>query len=915
MTASVERSPESGASLRPAPPLARHRVSSHLRAELDGAWSFVGLPADAAKSPSDLDAVVNRHGESFSEMRGAMGIAAAMHDLGRLDLDAPPPLDDRDWWIRCDFAGPTLPSKQGRRPRASSVGVEAASRTLVFQGLATVVDVWLNGEWLGRADNMFVNWEADIAPLLRDQNQLVLCARAMTPRLAPRRPRARWRARLLASQEWRWHRTSQLGRMPGFGPQVPLVGPWRPVLLERRARATVRSLDVAATHLAGAAALSVDALLTLDGPPGSAWLICGAERSAATLTRVADGWRVRAVLESAELEAWWPHTHGEPVLYESALLLDVAGAPLRIALGPIGFRSVSIAKSDSPFALSVNGTRPFLRGSCWTPRNWLRPDLDAMQLDEEMALLRHAGINCIRLSGCFTYGSPALIAACDRHGIMVWQDLMFSVLDYPATDEAFAASCELEVMQQLALLRSAACVLAICGSSEVDQQAAMTGVPLESVSHQLFHERLARVARRALPGVPYWPSTPSGGAVPMRNDVGTAHYFGVGAYERPLDDARRSGVRFATECLAFSHLPEPESPASIPLGDAAGGREQWKARVPRDGGVDWDFEDTRDSYVERLFDVEPTRLRADAPDRYQALGRAATAIAVERTFQEWRRAASSCQGALTWLWADPWSGAGWGYVDASGRPKSAWYAMRRALQPVALALSDEGLNGVDVHVWNDRPERVEGTLVVRLMRDGRDVTNEASTPLTLDGGQSRTIATEAVLGRFVDAAYAYRFGEQTHDVVHAAWVRDQGATSSAPPDGATFRGEPLVAEAVLSLIGDARPMSSTGLAARVESRNADGSIVVAITTDAFAQLVRIGSSAYRASESYFSLVAGVERRVRLDPVDPDADRMIVIEALNDATPIVLRADTVDAMGVSAKSAADARPITARALPC
>ncbi|HEV7992579.1 MAG TPA: hypothetical protein VGP25_12190 [Gemmatimonadaceae bacterium] len=880
-------------------------MSSHLRTELDGAWAFVGLPPDSVDSPDELAAAVARHGAAFAPMRGAMSIAAALRDVGRLQLDESPKLDDRDWWIRCEFTGSMATPPAVDPALAPTPAAETAAWVLVFQGLATVVDVWLNGEPLGRADNMFLTWEADVSPFLRARNELVLCARALTPRLAPRRPRARWRARLLASQEWRWHRTTQLGRMPGFGPQVPPVGPWRPVLLERRARATVRSLDVAATHLAGAAVLSVDALLDLDGAPGAAWLICGTERCEATMTRVEGAWRVRAVLESPELAAWWPHTHGEPTVYDSALQLVVAGAPLRIALGAIGFRSVTMAKADAPFAISVNGTRPFLRGSCWTPRDWLRLELEEAELEAEMLLLREAGINCIRLSGCFLYGSPELIAACDRHGIMVWQDLMFSVLDYPPTDEAFAVACELEVAQRLALLRSSACVLAVCGSSEVDQQSAMSGVALDASNHPLFHDRLARAARRALPGVPYWPSTPGGGVVPMRNDVGTAHYFGVGAYERPLDDARRAGMRFATECLAFAHLPEPESPASLVLDDAGRGLARWKARVPRDGGVDWDFEDTRDFYVGHLFGVDPARLRVAAPARYLALGRAASAIAVERTFQEFRRTASPTQGALTWLWADPWAGPGWGSVDANGRPKSAWYAMRHALRPTAIALTDEGLNGVDIHVWNDRPERIDGTLHVRLMRDGRDIVHEASAPLSLDGGQSRTLALEAILGRFVDANHAYRFGERSHDVAHAVWVRDGIAEQGPATDGSTYLGRPIIAEATLSLTGDARAITNTGVSARVHATQADRSVVVAITTASFAQLVRVGSAAYRASDSYFSLVAGVERHVRLELLDADADPTIVIEALNDPDPFVV---SIDQTG-QARAVATAKSVT------
>ena len=204
---------------------------------------------------------------------------------------------------------------------------------------------------------------------------------------------------------------------------------------------------------------------------------------------------------------------------------------------------------------------------------WTPGDLDA--LDTAVAL----GFNLVRVSGISAYESDEFYRRCDELGLMVWQDLMFATLDYPLSDDEFRETVEAEVRDQLGRLKDHPCVVVVCGSAEHEQQAAMFGIsPSTGYAAELASFLRPLVEESGVDAV-WVDGSPSGGDPVIRVDTGIAQYFGVGAYLRDLPDARHSGVRFASECLAFSNLPGPGRRRRRPAGQRRGLGLRGRARA------------------------------------------------------------------------------------------------------------------------------------------------------------------------------------------------------------------------------------------------------------------------------------------------------------------------------------------------
>jgi len=118
---------------------------------------------------------------------------------------------------------------------------------------------------------------------------------------------------------------------------------------------------------------------------------------------------------------WWPVTYGDQSLYHLEVLAQIDGQVSSSAASKFGVRQLeSFTLPSGGRAFKVNGRTIRMTGGAWISDFLL--SWSAQRYRDEMRLMAQGNATFVRVNGCSIMPPDVFFDACDKYGLLVWQD-------------------------------------------------------------------------------------------------------------------------------------------------------------------------------------------------------------------------------------------------------------------------------------------------------------------------------------------------------------------------------------------------------------------------------------------------------------------------------------------------------------
>ncbi|OGO66679.1 MAG: beta-mannosidase [Chloroflexi bacterium RBG_19FT_COMBO_50_10] len=627
---------------------------------------------------------------------------------------------EADWEYRTHFTCPT----------------ELLSEEKVFlvcDGVDTLATVVLNDHELGHTDNMFRCYQWEVKPLLntKGDNFLTVTFASSVKYIAQKQA--------VRAMPGPYHSISggpYLRKAPcqfgwDWGPQLSPIGIWKDIRLEGYSGARFSEIHLRQDHTNGQVAVEARVAIQRWGKMPLTATIHITTPAGEVLEKEAAFTAMDEVVLIVPIPhplLWWPNGYGGQPLYQVEITLRHSDKSIEKQMDQqkyqIGLRTIELRQQEDQwghsFVFVVNDVPILAKGSNWIPADSLPTRITGEFLEGLIRSAAETHQNMLRVWGGGFYEEERFYDLCDRYGILVWQEYIFSCSIYPLDDPDFLENVKQEVIENTRRLRHRASLALWCGNNEMEwgwvdwNWNRPEFQDLKAAYDQFFHHTLSAWCQVEDPDHSYWPSSPSSDYPfldPNSQRQGDSHYWDVWHGGKPFTSYRQQYPRFMSE-FGFQSLPPLETIRTY--ADEADWNmtsyimEQHQKNASGNSMM-----------VRQMLDM--FRLPKDFKSLVY-LSMALQAEGIRYGVEHWRRHPDRVAGILYWQLNDCWPVASWSSLDYFGRWKALHYAARRFYAPVLLSIEDKPPEQA-IYITNDTLEPFEGRVSWWLeMMDGEVLT-------------------------------------------------------------------------------------------------------------------------------------------------------------------------------------------------
>lgn len=393
-----------------------------------------------------------------------------------------------NFWYRNEFQVPT----SFKRDRVF----------LNFDGINWKANVYLNGKQVGRLEGAFIRGKFDVTDCVKEGTNVLAVEIIKNAHIGAIKEKNKqstdFNGGILGADNPTFHATIGWDWIPTMRGRN--IGIWNDVFLTTTGKVTVQDPyvqtqfalpDTTQARLTAEVVVKnhdgKDVSGVLQGKVGDVTFEQPVElRAGEERTVVFDADRFPQ-LQVKNPRLWWPNGYGTPYLYDANFTFKVGEEVSDARDFKVGIRQMTFNEDGGVLNLYVNGRRFIGRGGNW---GFSESNLNYRGREYETAVAYHADMNFTMLRNWVgMIGDEELYDACDKYGIMIWQDFwLANPADGPDPyyPDMFIANAEDYVKR----IRSHASIGLYCGRNE--------GFPPVTID-----KALRRIVKEEHPGMHY----------------------------------------------------------------------------------------------------------------------------------------------------------------------------------------------------------------------------------------------------------------------------------------------------------------------------------------------------------------------------------------------------------------------------